>query len=217
MVRGVFVRLNFPYAQYAMRDLSADVLFPMVCIYTVYHRGLLGVACHTKSWKSYSYHWQETRPQSIGNSSEYTTLMKTSPTECTIHTVLRSVTYSLSLMYHTSSRPWGTANSFGHNYTNVLYGNSYSYSAKHIIVHVIYCHYYSCNVIQINNQHISWEHLKMVYDKRTPAGLTFCTKLTVAESIFSSIPILEWGYIWQLRYDEHIPCIIILSSFIVGS
>ena len=31
MVRGVFFRLCFPYAQFATRDLSADVLFPMVC------------------------------------------------------------------------------------------------------------------------------------------------------------------------------------------
>ena len=30
MVHGIFLRLNFPYAQFATRDLSADVLFPMV-------------------------------------------------------------------------------------------------------------------------------------------------------------------------------------------
>jgi hypothetical protein len=32
MVRGVFFRLSFPYAQFATRDLSAEVLFPMVLI-----------------------------------------------------------------------------------------------------------------------------------------------------------------------------------------
>lgn len=30
MVRGVFFRLSFPYAQFATRDLTADTLFPMV-------------------------------------------------------------------------------------------------------------------------------------------------------------------------------------------
>ena len=32
MVRGVFFRLKFPYAQYATRDLSADVLFQLVIL-----------------------------------------------------------------------------------------------------------------------------------------------------------------------------------------
>ena len=30
MVRGVFIKLQFPYAQYPTRDLTADVLFPLV-------------------------------------------------------------------------------------------------------------------------------------------------------------------------------------------
>lgn len=30
MVRGIFFRLNFPYAQFPTRDLSADALFPIV-------------------------------------------------------------------------------------------------------------------------------------------------------------------------------------------
>ena len=30
MVRGIFIRLNFPYAQYPTHDLSGSVLFPIV-------------------------------------------------------------------------------------------------------------------------------------------------------------------------------------------
>ena len=30
MVRGVFIKLKFPYDQYATADLSADLLYPIV-------------------------------------------------------------------------------------------------------------------------------------------------------------------------------------------
>ena len=30
MVRGIFIKLNFPYAQYPTTDLSADILYPIV-------------------------------------------------------------------------------------------------------------------------------------------------------------------------------------------
>jgi len=30
MVRGIFTKLKFPYAQYPTYDLSADILFPLV-------------------------------------------------------------------------------------------------------------------------------------------------------------------------------------------
>ena len=43
MVRGIFFRLTFPYAQFATRDLSADILLPMVCTHAKFPPMLVSV------------------------------------------------------------------------------------------------------------------------------------------------------------------------------
>ena len=50
MVRGIFFRLTFPYAQFATRDLSADVLLPMVCTHAKFPPMLVSVL-FPKVWK----------------------------------------------------------------------------------------------------------------------------------------------------------------------
>ena len=52
MVRGIFFRLNFPYAQFATRDLSAGVLFPMVHTLLNFHL-INGVLCFLRCGKSF--------------------------------------------------------------------------------------------------------------------------------------------------------------------
>ena len=51
MVRGVFFRMNFPYAQFATRELSADVLFPMVHICIIMLKLFIIGALFPKVWQ----------------------------------------------------------------------------------------------------------------------------------------------------------------------
>ena len=95
MVRGLFVNLQFPYAQYPTTDLSADILFPLVwdVVRHLEAVGLKVISLTGDKGPSFS-EWQESPPLILF-------------TKCKILMLVMKEIYILYQMYHISSKLCG--------------------------------------------------------------------------------------------------------------
>ena len=157
MVRSLFSKLEYPYAQFPCSSLSADLIFPLVwdcikrlesCGFKVVALTADGASCNRKFFKMHG----------AGGSLVYKTNNPFSPEGRKI--------YFFSDVPHlikTVRNCW--SNSFGHNMTRVLEVNGSS-----CIIISDSCKYMHAYIMQINGQQISWQHLVDLYHRHRGTG-----------------------------------------------
>ncbi len=170
MVRGLFIKLNFPFAQFATHNLSADQLFPLVwdAVQKLEAADLKVVAfvCDGAS---------QNRKFFRMHSNEKDVYMTNNPYADEPRPV-----YFFSDASHlikTARNCW--ANSFAHTSSRalwVLLSSVYKLCILLIVSHVHACIF---NIImQINGSHISWHHLTNLQKKATSrTGLSLLPKI----------------------------------------
>ena len=164
MVRGIFTRLTFPYAQFRTAGISADLLFPLLWN-VIRHLECAGFKVLSVTGDKASANRKLFRMHKS----------KSDPQEALVHKVQNPFSEEERFIYFFSDVPhliktvrncW--SNSFGHSHKRPLWVSNFNIS-------LLLINYY----IQINGQHISWEHLRRVYSRsQTASGLSLLPKLT---------------------------------------
>ena len=165
MVRGLFIKLNFPFAQFATHNLSADQLFPLVwdAVQKLEAADLKVVAfvCDGAS---------QNRKFFRMHSNEKDVYMTNNPYADEPRPV-----YFFSDAPHlikTARNCW--ANSFAHTSSRALWVSSvYMYTVNSKSCACMHFQY-----MQINGSHISWHHLTDLQKKATSrTGLSLLPKI----------------------------------------
>ena len=170
MVRGLFSKLEYPYAQFPCASLSADLIFPLVwkCVkrlesLKLYVMALTadGASCNRNFFRMHGPKDPETPTYKAIN----------------VFNSKKPPIFFISDVPHlvkTVRNCW--SNSFGHSRTRELEVRSYSctHSRNNNNWHYI---------IQINGQHISWQHLVDLYHRHRGNGMAPTSGVAIIHKI----------------------------------
>ena len=189
MVRGVFIKLHFPYAHYPTSGITADLLFPLAweVIRTLECAGFKVISITgdgaSQNRKFFRMH------QLASESTSTVTHKVRNPYSKEDWNLFFFV--DIPHLLKTVRNCW--SNSFGHSHSRALWVSRVHNKCS------VYTYGYYCG--QINDQHISWEHLRRLY-KRRSSGLTLLPKLTLEHLNLNSYSRMRVNLAAQVR---HIP------------
>lgn len=165
MVRGLFIKLHFPYAQYPTSGITAELLFPLVweVIRSLECAGFKVISV-TGDGASQNRKFFRMHKLACSSGSTFTHKVRNPYSK-----EERYLFFFVDVphLLKTVRNCW--SNSFGHSYSRALWVSRVANT------HSVYV--YKC--VQIRDQHISWEHLRRLYKRRCDSGLTLLPKLTL--------------------------------------
>ena len=212
MVRGIFYKLDFPYAQFATRAITADFLYPLLWD-VIRHLECAAFKVISVTGDKASANRKLFRMHhSMDSSRNAVTYKVKNP-----YSEEERYVYFFSDVPHlikTVRNCW--SNSFGHNHKRALWVSVFLYETQSMYSDMpedsllLYSQSRYCNIvvaihmhtnIQINGQHISWEHIRRVYNRsQCASGLSLLPKLTREHVELNSYSRMRVNLAAQVKY-----------------
>ena len=169
MVRGIFSKLEFPYAHFPTKGATGEELFPIVWdgVRNLEESGfrVMVLTCDGASPNRKFFKMHTTGGRQNGHVT-YKTRNPYSPDDRDIF-FMSDVPHLMK----TTRNCW--SNSFGHSHTRALWVCSMQYRC-YIAMHKLFI----CVLMQKDGNYISWSHITALYDKsRFSSGLSMIPKL----------------------------------------